>query len=85
MGILGPVVESQGGYYKQRYSINLRAIIGCNLVFLDISTGYPWSLHDSKVLRNFEVYTKAEKMDPFLQLKITKFSHCFSEMVDISY
>ena len=33
MDILGPAVESKGDYYKQQYSTNLQAIIGCNLIF----------------------------------------------------
>ena len=54
---LTPALDSKGDYFnrKQRYSVNTQAIIGSNLEFISVATGYPGSLHDARVLRNTEV------------------------------
>ena len=36
---------------KQHYSVNLQAIVNCNLKFTHVSFGYPGSIHDARVLR----------------------------------
>jgi len=37
---------------KQTYSVNTQAVVGENVKFLDVETGYPGSMHDARVLRN---------------------------------
>ena len=36
---------------KQHYSVNLQAIVNCDLKFIHVSLGYPGSIHDARVLR----------------------------------
>ena len=36
---------------KQYYSVNLQAIVNCDLKFIYVSFWYPWSIHDARVLR----------------------------------
>jgi len=36
---------------KQQYSVNLQAIVNCNLKFIHVSFGYRGSIHDARVLR----------------------------------
>ena len=36
---------------KQQYSVNLQAIVNCNLKFINVSFGYRVSIHDARVLR----------------------------------
>ena len=36
---------------KQHYSVNLQAIVNCDLKFIHVSFGYPGSIHDARVLR----------------------------------
>ena len=36
---------------KQHYSVNLQAIVDCDLKFIHVSFGYPGSIHDARVLR----------------------------------
>lgn len=49
-----PHNKNQVDYFnrKQQYSMNRQAAAGGYLIFLSIATGYPGSLHDSRVLRN---------------------------------
>ena len=60
--ILTPEGDSRLDYFsrKQRYTINTQAIVGANLMFLDIATGYPGSMHDARILRSTTIYHKAE-------------------------
>ena len=55
--------ESRVDYFsrKQRYTINTQAVVGANLMFLHIATGYPGSLHDARILRLSNLYTRAER------------------------
>ena len=48
---------------QQRYSVIMQAVVGENLKFLDTAIGYPGSMHDSRVLRNSELYRKATNGD----------------------
>ena len=55
--------ESRVDYFsrKQRYTINTQAVVGANLMFLHIATGYPGSLHNTHILRLSDLYTRAER------------------------
>ena len=46
-------IDSKADYYckKQWYTISTQAIIGSNLIFLDVATGFPGSVHDARILR----------------------------------
>ena len=48
---------------NKRYSIILQGIVGANLKFLDIEVGYPGAMHDCRVLRNSEIFTRAENRE----------------------
>ena len=50
-----PENERKHDYFcrKQSHSVNTQAVVGGNLIFLDVSTGFPGIMHDSRVLRNF--------------------------------
>ena len=58
-----PENEQKYDYYcrKQRYSINTQAVVGANLLFLDVATGFPGSMHDSGVLRHSSLFRRAEQ------------------------
>ena len=45
---------------KQRYTISTEGLVGANLVFLDVATGFPGSCHDARNFRNTSLYTQAE-------------------------
>ena len=63
--ILCPSNDSRVDYFnrKQRYSMNTQGVVGGNLIFLDIATGYPGSIHDSRVLRQTALFQKATHSD----------------------
>ena len=50
--------EIKEDYYnrKQHYSVNLQAIVDSNLKFMNVSVGYPASIHDPRVLRLSGLY-----------------------------
>ena len=54
--------EKKFDYYcrKQRYSINIQAVVGSDLMFFNVSTGFPGSMHDSRVLKT-EIKSSAGK------------------------
>ena len=56
-----PENERKYDYYcrKQRYSVNTQAVVGANLLFLDVATGFPGSMHDSRVLRHSLLFRRA--------------------------
>ena len=60
--IIAPAGESKPDYFsrKQHYSINTQCIVGDNLKFIDVTTGAPGSIHDSRVLRNSSIFNDAE-------------------------
>ena len=47
--IIYPDSDSKVDYYscKQKYTVNTQAVVGADLVFLDIATGFPGSVHDA--------------------------------------
>ena len=65
--ILCPDSPSKVGYFsrKQIYTINTQAVVGANLIFLDLATGFPGSIHDARMLRSSSLFVKAE-MDRIL-------------------
>ena len=44
---------------KQNYSINLQGTVDGTAMFIDVSTGWPGSMHDARVLRLSSLYRKA--------------------------
>ena len=56
-----PQCDSKYDYFcrKQRYSINTQAVVGGDLLFLDLATGFPGSLHNSRLLRHTSLFIKA--------------------------
>lgn len=45
---------------KQNYSINLQGVVDADGKFIDVSTGWPGSIHDARVLRLSSLYRLAE-------------------------
>ena len=60
--IKGPNCESKYDCYcrKQRYSINTQAVVGANLCFLDVATDFLGSMHDTRVLRQTNLFERAK-------------------------
>ena len=46
---------------KQKYTVYTQAVVGANLTFLHVATGYPGSLHDAWILRVSSLFGKAER------------------------
>ena len=65
IGIKTLQIDSKIDYFcrKQKYSVNTQDAVGSNLMILDLATGYPGSLHDSRVLRNSNIFRMAEDCD----------------------
>ena len=61
--IISPNCDSKVDYYsrKQKYTVNTQAVVGGNLMFLDVATGFPGSIHDARVLRATSLFQKAEQ------------------------
>ena len=61
--INSPTGYSKIGYFdrKQRYSIITQDVVGGNLKFLDIATGYPCSIHNACILRDSALCIQAER------------------------
>ena len=60
--ILASSLESKLDYFsrKQKYTINSQAALGSKLMFLDVLTGFPGSVDNSKMLRASTLYQKCE-------------------------
>ena len=60
--ILAPSSDSKVDYFnrKQKFTVNTQAVIGANLEFLDVATGYPGSVHDARVLRSSALFQQVE-------------------------
>ena len=60
--IVAPNVEGKADYFsrKQRYTISTQGLVGANLAFLDVATGFPGNCHDAPNFRNTPLYTQAE-------------------------
>ena len=61
--ILCTYSENKVDYFshKQKYKVNLQAVVGANLMFLHVATEYPGSLHDAWILRVSSLFGKAKK------------------------
>ena len=59
-------VDGKADYFSQKerytigYTISTQGLIGANLIFLDVATGFPGSCHDARNLRNSSLYMQAE-------------------------
>ena len=60
--ILAPPSDSKVDYFsrKQKFTVNTQGVIGANLMFLDVATGYPGSIHNARMLRSSELFHLAE-------------------------
>ena len=45
---------------KQRYTISTQGLVGANLVFLDVATGFPEGCRDAGNFRNTSLYTQTK-------------------------
>ena len=45
---------------KQRYTVNTQAVVGSNVIFLDVATGFPGRIHDGRMLQATKQYQEAE-------------------------
>ena len=63
--IVAPNVGGKADYFsqKQSYTISTQGLVGANLVFLDVATGFPGSCHDARNFRNTSLYTQAENRE----------------------
>ena len=63
--------ESRVDYFsrKQRYTINTQAVVGANLMFLHRAKGCSGSLHDTRIRRLSNLYTRAER-EEILKLQV---------------
>ena len=63
--ISAPDIKSKPYYFsrKQKYSVNTQAVIGSNLEFLSVATGYPSSMHDARIIRNTRLFQRGENRD----------------------
>ena len=48
---------------KQHYSFVTQAVVDANLFFIDVSTGWPGSIHDARVLRLSDLFQRAQNGD----------------------
>ena len=60
--ILALSSDSKVDYFnrKQKLTVNTQAVIGANLEFLDVATGYPGSVHNARALRSSTLFQQAE-------------------------
>ena len=60
---------------KQNYSSNLQGLVSATRKFIDVSTGWPGSIHDARVLRLSTLYQRAENnlilTEPVKRIKVT--------------
>ena len=60
--ILAPSTERKIDYFARtkRYAVNTQGIVGANLVFSHVATGFPGSIHDARMWTKTEIHTKIE-------------------------
>ena len=56
--IVAPNNDNKADYYTKRYTVNTQGIVGANLLFLHVATGYPGSSHDARVWRATDIFEK---------------------------
>ena len=63
--ILAPSTERKIDYFfrTKRYAVNTQGIVGANLIFLHVATGFPGSIHDARMWTKSEIHTKIERGD----------------------
>ena len=56
-------LESHFSYFDHQhpYSVIMQAVVGGNLMFLDIVISYPGSMHNAQVLRNTKQFRKVDR------------------------
>ena len=61
--ILTPATESKNDYYsrKKRHTINTQAVVGANLMFLHVTTGFPGCMLDARVLQHTPFFAWLDK------------------------
>ena len=52
---------------KQKYTVNTQTVVGTSLMFLHVTTGYPKSLHDARILRVSSLFGKSERNEILAQ------------------
>ena len=60
INIVAPEGEGKVFSRKQRYTIETQGVVGANLIFHDMATGFPGSCHDASNLRNSSIFRCAE-------------------------
>ncbi|XP_066914360.1 uncharacterized protein [Clytia hemisphaerica] len=62
VNIVAPAGEGEDDYFsrKKRYTVNTQGIVGANLVFYDVATGFPGSCHDARNLKNSSISHRAQ-------------------------
>ena len=63
--IICPESENKVDYYsrKKKDTVNIQAVVGADLVFLDIATRFSGSIHDARVLRSTSLFAQSERRD----------------------
>ena len=58
-------VDGKPDYFsrKQCHTITTQAVVGADLLFLDVVTGFPGSSHDAQNLRNTSLFRKSESRE----------------------
>ena len=61
--ILSPATESMNDCCsrKKRHTINTQVFVGANLMFLDVTTGFPGCMHDARVLQHTALFRVARQ------------------------
>ena len=61
--IAAPDTPNKADYFARtkRYAVNTQGIIGSNLEFLHVTTGFPGCCHDSRVWQESSVFKKADR------------------------
>ena len=57
-----PDNESSVNYFsrKQKYTVNTQAVVGSNVIFLDLATGFSGSIHNARMLQETKLYQDDE-------------------------
>ena len=63
--IIAPETDGKPDYFsrKQCHTITTQAVVGADLLFLDVATGFPGSSHDARNLRNTSLFRKSESRE----------------------
>ena len=63
--ISAPETDGKPDYFsrKQCHTITTQGVVGADLLFLDVATGFPGSSHDARNLRNTSLFRKSESRE----------------------